>query len=240
MFSSLFNYDNPVWNFVGKFFDLMILNLLWFICSIPIFTIGASTTAVYYMTLKLVRDEGRSTIQGFFKSFKENFKQATIIWLIMIVVGLIIGFDLFFFLKIQTEASMLRSVMVAVFLGFGILFAFTSLYVFPVLARFENTIKKTIINALFMSIRHFGWTLAMLVCGAALIALPFLGVSMLMPILFLFGLPLFAFVYSFFFVKVFDVYMPKVEERDPNDMRPLFADEDELVIETVVEEKTEL
>ena len=51
MLASFFNYDNPVWRFIGKFFDVMVLNLLWVICSIPIFTIGASTTAVYYVTL---------------------------------------------------------------------------------------------------------------------------------------------------------------------------------------------
>lgn len=88
MLSGFFNYDNPVWRFIGKFGDLIILNVLWFVCSIPIFTIGASTTAVYYVTLKLARNDDGYTIRSFFKSFKENFKQATIIWLIMLAVGL--------------------------------------------------------------------------------------------------------------------------------------------------------
>ena len=57
MLSGFFNYDNPVWRFIGKFGDLIILNVLWFVCSIPIFTIGASTTAVYYVTLKLARND---------------------------------------------------------------------------------------------------------------------------------------------------------------------------------------
>lgn len=62
MLQGLFNYDNPVWRFIGKLGDLIILNVLWIVCSIPIFTIGASTTAVYYVTLKMVRDEEDSTI----------------------------------------------------------------------------------------------------------------------------------------------------------------------------------
>lgn len=114
MLSSLFNYDNPVWRFIGKFFDVMILNLLWVVCSIPIVTMGASTTAVYYVTMKLVRDEDGPTIRSFFKSFKENFKQATIIWLILMAVGAIIGFDLYFFMRVQTEASTVRTVMMAI------------------------------------------------------------------------------------------------------------------------------
>ena len=65
MLQGLFNYDNPVWRFIGKLGDLIVLNILWTICSIPIFTIGASTTAVYYVTLKLVRDEDDSTIKAF-------------------------------------------------------------------------------------------------------------------------------------------------------------------------------
>ena len=73
MLQGLFNYDNPVWRFIGKLGDLIILNVLWLITSIPIVTIGASTTALYYVTLKLVRDEDGYTIRSFFKSFKENF-----------------------------------------------------------------------------------------------------------------------------------------------------------------------
>ena len=57
------------------------LNLLWLVCCIPVFTAGAATTAVYYVTLKLVRDEDDSTIKSFFRSFIQNFKQATAIWL---------------------------------------------------------------------------------------------------------------------------------------------------------------
>ena len=82
MFAGFFNYDNPVWRFIGKFWDVLVINFLWIICSIPIVTIGSSTTAMYYVTLKLARDEDGYTIQSFFKSFKENFKQATAIWLI--------------------------------------------------------------------------------------------------------------------------------------------------------------
>ena len=51
MFQGLFNYDNPVWRFIGKLGDLVLLNLLWLICCIPVFTAGAATTAVYYVTL---------------------------------------------------------------------------------------------------------------------------------------------------------------------------------------------
>ena len=93
MLQGIFNYDNPVWRFIGKLGDLIILNILWIVCSIPVFTAGASATAVYYVTLKLVRDEDDSTIRSFFRSFKSNFKQATAIWLILLAAGIVLGFD---------------------------------------------------------------------------------------------------------------------------------------------------
>ena len=83
----------PEGRFIGKFWDVLIVNLLWFFLSIPIFTIGASTTAMYYVTLKLARDDDGYTIRSFFKSFKENFKQATIIWMIFLITGVVLGFD---------------------------------------------------------------------------------------------------------------------------------------------------
>ena len=99
MFQGLFNYDNPVWRFIGKLGDLILLNLLWTVCSIPVITIGASTTAVYYVTLKMVRDENDSTVRSFFHSFKANFNQATAIWAIFLAVGLILAFDIRFFVS---------------------------------------------------------------------------------------------------------------------------------------------
>lgn len=209
MFSGFFNYDNPVWRFIGKFFDVLILNILWVVCSIPVFTMGASTTAVYYVTLKLARDEEGSTIKSFFKSFKENFKQATIIWLILLVVGAVIGFDLYFFLNV--ESSVFRTVMLALFMGFGIIYLGISLFVFPLQSKFYNPVKKTLFNAFFMSVRHFFLTLGMLAIDIALPALALFVVPLLQSILLLFGFPLIAFINSYMLAGIFDKYMPKEE-----------------------------
>lgn len=214
MFSGFFNYDNPVWRFIGKFFDVLILNILWVVCSIPIVTMGASTTAVYYVTLKLVRDEEGSTIKSFFKSFKENFKQSTIIWLIMLAAGAIIGFDLYFFMMLQTENSMLRTVMLALFIGFAIVYLGISLFVFPLQSRFYNPVGKTLFNAFFMSVRHFFLTLGMLAIDIALPALAFLVLPLLQPLLMLFGFPLIAFINSYMLAGIFDKYMPKEPEEE--------------------------
>lgn len=212
MFANVFRYDNPVWQFVGKFFDLMVLNILWVICSLPIVTIGASTTAVYYVTLKLVRNEEGAIIGSFFKSFKENWKQATVIWLVLLIFGLLLGYDVYFFFVWKEGAANIRSLIQALFVGFFLMYLGTMTFVFPLQAKFYNPIKTTIKNAFWMSIRHIGSTFCMLVLDFVIVLTPFLLLPPLQPILILFGLPLVTFINSYFFVKIFDKYIPKKEE----------------------------
>lgn len=229
MLSGFFNYDNPVWRFIGKFGDLILLNILWLIFSIPIFTIGASTTAVYYVTLKLARDDDGYTIKSFFKSFKENFKQATAIWLVLLAIGAILGVDLYFFARLYTGSGTLKTVMLTVFLAMTIVYAAVFMYIFPLQSRFYNTVKKTFFNAFFMSLRHLFRTIGMIVINAALIATGFIFVvPPILMIFMLFGFPLLAFINSYILSPVFEQYMPKKEEHS-DEMRPLFMDDEEPI-----------
>lgn len=229
MFSGFFNYDNPVWRFIGKLGDLILLNILWLVCSIPIFTIGASTTAVYYVTMKLARDDDGYTIRSFFKSFKENFKQSTIIWLILLAVGVVLGFDMYFFTRLFNGSGTIKTVMLTVFLAMIIVYTAVFVYIFPLQARFFNTVKRTFFNAFFMSLRHLFRTIGMIVIDGALVAAGFvLMIPPMLMIFMLFGFPLLAFINSYILTPVFNIYMPK-EERTEEELRPLFADEKETV-----------
>ena len=235
MFQGLFNYDNPVWRFIGKLGDLILLNLLWTVCSIPVITIGASTTAVYYVTLKMVRDENDSTVRSFLHSFKDNFKQATAIWAIFLAVGLILAFDIWFFVTGQAPVpGIAGNLMTAISGGMAILYLFTYIYVFPIQARFYNPVKYTIRNAFIMSIRHLFQTVG-IVCMDILIVIGAIASLFYMPQIFalfiLFGMPLMAFANSYLFVPIFKRYSPK--ERDTQDMRPLFEEEDEATKEAL-------
>lgn len=230
MLSGFFNYDNPVWRFIGKFGDLIILNVLWLVCSLPIFTIGASTTAVYYVTLKLARDDDGYTIRSFFKSFKENFKQSTIIWLILLLAGAILGVDLYFFARLFNGSSTVKTVMLTVFLAMALIYAAVAMYIFPLQSRFYNPLKRTFFNAFFMSIRHLFRTIGMIVIDGVLVAAGF--VFMIPPVLMifmLFGFPLLAFINSYILSPVFNIYMPKEERAEEEGLRPLFTDDSEPV-----------
>ncbi|MBU3841153.1 MAG: YesL family protein [Candidatus Ruminococcus intestinipullorum] len=168
--------DNVVTRGLGKVADFMILNVLWIICSIPIVTIGAATTAMYSVMLRLVKDEEGYIVKGFFKAFKENFKQSTIMWLIYMVVGTIIFVDINFARVIGGQKGiflqMFFLVLSAVLFGMGI-------YIFSLQARYVNSIKLTIKNAALLTIGRLPYTVLLIVVSGGAILLTFLTVETL-------------------------------------------------------------
>lgn len=154
----IFDMNNKFFGFMSKVADLCILNIICVVCCIPVITAGASITAMYYVTLKMVRNEEAYIIRSFIKSFKQNFKQATIINLIMLLIGLVLYVDLNVSKVMQGGAGQIFHV---IFMAFVLIYFILFLYVYPVLARFYNTIKNTIKNALFMAIRHLPYTVVM-------------------------------------------------------------------------------
>ena len=136
-----------------KFGDLFILNLLFTLTSIPIVTMGASFTAMYTVTLKMVRNEDAPIKDSYFKAFKSNFKQATQLW-----VGLLIIFYLIYlqFQHIFSTNGKSADILVMV-LGLELLaLTFTVPLLFPLVARYENTNLNMIKNSLLASILHLG------------------------------------------------------------------------------------
>ena len=130
--SELFNMDNPFWRFMGKIADVIILNLLWIICCIPIITIGPATTATYYVALRLADDQDGYIFKNFFKSFKQNFRQGVIIGVIMTVIGAFFAYDLYLYR--QLSGGMIKYLSM-IMLGIMILYLFALTYVFPILAK---------------------------------------------------------------------------------------------------------
>ena len=101
---------------MGKLADLILLNLLFIICCIPIVTIGASITAMYYVTLKMVRNEESYLFRSFFKSFKQNLKQSTVIWLILLAVSIVLWMD-FRIMGQAGDTGILRIVSIGLYLS---------------------------------------------------------------------------------------------------------------------------
>ncbi len=158
--SHLFSPDNVVIQFITKIVYSVYLNILWFICCIPIFTVGASTTALFYVTLKMSKNEEGNITKAFFRSFRNNFKQGTKIWLILLGIGILLGIDGYVFYHMKFE-NVFWTIATAVFLVALIAYAIILMYIFPLLARFDNTIKAMFKNSLFIGMRFLLCTILM-------------------------------------------------------------------------------
>jgi len=217
---------------LSKMADLMILNLITLVCCIPVVTVGASFTALHYMCLKIVRDEETYVFKGYFKSFKENFKQATVIWLLQLVMILVLAGD--FYIMLQTEKGFPFLIQVMIFVV-AVIAIMTSTFVYPMLAKFDNTIARTIKNSLFVSILQFPKTLLMV----AFNVLPFVAVVVapaLFPIgiLFCFSLPAFlgALLYNKYFKKL-EIRLTGEEEAPTAGEADIFTEDQRESIEAL-------
>lgn len=205
-----FNMDNKFFAVMGRVADLIILNVIFLICCLPVVTIGASLTALHYVTLKMARNEESYIVRSFFKSFKQNFKQATIIHLIMLVIGAVLYLDLNIVNYFDKPVSQILYVF---FIALGIIYLLVFLYLYPVLAKFYNSIKNTFLNAFLMAIRHLPYTVLMAVITLApasvFLIQSFRVQSTVLMLLILMGFALEAFINGHFLVKIFDNYVPK-------------------------------
>lgn len=196
----IFNLDSTFMKYANKFADLMFLNMITIIFCIPIFTIGASLTAMHTMVLKIYRDEESYVIKGFFKAFKENFKQSTIMWLIYVVMMLVIGLD-FWYIK-HYELNMPK------FFNYALIFitvlgAFSFTWAFILQSRYENKIINTLKNSLIVGASHFFYSIMMIILAALpIICLAIFTVAI--PVCFAFGMTIPALLQAMLYSRVFD------------------------------------
>ncbi|MBQ6230587.1 MAG: DUF624 domain-containing protein [Eubacterium sp.] len=210
MLRTIFSPDNPVWRFFILVGRIWWLNILWLVCSLPIFTIGASTTALIYSCMKLKKDEGYPT-ENFFKSFKENFRQGTLLGIIYILAGALIGIGLIFWNHATIPGSKLAW---AVVLCIGILYFISILYVFAIQSRFINPIKDTIRYSILMAFTNFKETIfiGLIVIGLVLanlfsmIVVTFVTVNI--------GLAIVIYLMAMHYEEVFKKYMPEPEVQE--------------------------
>ena len=195
----IFNYDSPLMSGLGKLADVVILNLLTLLFCIPIVTIGASLTACHYVALKIRRGEGY-VMKNFWKSFRENFKQSTVIWLI---VSFGLGISLFVALFFNVEGTM-ASISRGVLFAASIFWGFIACWVFPLQSKFANTIKNTIKNSFLLSFKYLFRTILMLIINllpiVLILVLPFQWYSLL----FMFGFSVPTYLCAMLYDKKFE------------------------------------
>ena len=206
---NFFSPDNPVTRFLTRLCDLIILNLLFMICCLPIFTIGASITAMYSITLKMLRNEECYIIKGFLSAFKSNFKQATLLWIPCFLIGAFLIADLYIVNNIlPPEYYYLKYPVLCLIIAFLCGY----LYMFPLLSFFDAPLKQQVKNAFLLSLGHLPTTIVVLCLHLFILILVDFYNFLLIPVFSVFvfcGFSTMALLYSYYYRKVFDSHLPE-------------------------------
>jgi len=203
-----FSFDNGIFAFLSKICDLLFLSILWLLFCIPIFTIGPANTALYYTTVKVIRRERGYMSREFVKSFRANFKQGAITGVLLTIIFAILIFDLIWSWG-TWKTSNKGTILFGLFMAITFLVFCFSLYVFPVLSRFDMKFKQLLKVSALMSIKHILYTLGIAITT---IASMYLVASWLILIFILPALT--AYINSFLMERVFKKYMPKTDDAE--------------------------
>ncbi len=215
-----FDINSPFMRSMAKVADIIILNFLFMLCCIPVITIGPALTALYSVTMKLVRDEESGIVKEFFSSFRLNLKQGILIHIMFLVITFVLFVDIWFVLYSVEDHGAMTYILFAVAAFAAVMAAMTLLYVYPVLAKFDNSTGKTLQIALSLAIRHLPTTCILAVITAIPVAAVMIPNEAIISALFLMlicGFSALAFAQSFFLRKVFDRYIPQPNHENAMD-----------------------
>ena len=205
----LFNVNNPLMRALSKLFDIGWLSLIYVVFCVPLVTIGAATTSLYYASAKVLRKDRGYVWSEFWHSFKLNFKPATLIWLIFAAIYGLLYFNLTTF----NTSNAAGGYLVGAYIALAFIVTCVASYAFCLLSRFNMNVRGILRYALYMSFRHFLHTLCFLailfVAGFGIYA----GFRVQLPIFLLFVPGLGSFLYTFPMEHLLKKYMPKPEKR---------------------------
>lgn len=139
--------DNIIVRILTKIFDLILLNFLFIVCSLPVVTIGASITALYTVLLKMAENEEGYIARGFLSAFKKNFRQSTIVWVILLIIGVFIATDIAI---IFSAKGTIRNVGLVLISIVSLFYIMEIIFIFPLIAKFENTTLQMFKNAILI------------------------------------------------------------------------------------------
>lgn len=205
----IFNLDSPIMRVLATLADMCLLNLMTLIGCIPIVTAGASITAMHYVLLKMVRNKEGYIWKDFWKSFKENFRQATCIWMILLAFVAFFLLDCYIFKSLIVEISL---PLLAVAGAFALFLYMIYLYAFPLLSHFHNTVLGTIKNAFFVGVMAFPQTILMFIVNALPIVLLY-KYTQIVPLVVMYGFTAPAYFSAWLYSKTFEKLEPKAVEK---------------------------
>ena len=149
-----FSVDSPLYKFMNRLMDVFKLNCMWLLCSLPIVTMGAATTAAYTITLKMVKDEEGYIAGPFWKEFKANLKKGSILG----VIGMVASYAVYLDFQLY-HAAKHHNIMFLIIGVVGVYLIFMHMvYAFPLMARYENSIINTMRNSYSIAAKFLGRT----------------------------------------------------------------------------------
>lgn len=212
----LFHYDSPLIKWLNRTGKIVILNMLWVLCCIPVLTIGASTTALYRVTMALaMQKDDASVARDFLHAFRTNFKPATFVWLILLFPALLIFVNLALFINGNLGTSLVGLCICLIPIP-PLLFIFA--YIFAYVATFEDMPLRAIANSAIISISNFPKTLAMVALNLSPFLVYFLSIELFLRLLFvwlLLAFALIAYLNSKLILKAFAPYLNSGKREDP-------------------------
>jgi uncharacterized membrane protein YesL len=194
----VFSYDSPVWRFMGRLVDFLVLTVLWAVTSLPIITMGTATTTVYYITLKMTKNQDGYIVSTYFKTFGKLFLETVKAWLLALIVGIVLGGDIYICVKLGNPVA---SLILAALAVVALVYIMTLMYLFPVMARLDNTIMGYVKAAFYLAIRNFGWSILLIVVPICYILI---GVFKFWPLLVI-SVGLIAYLQSLIYNQIFKV-----------------------------------
>lgn len=172
----LFNPDSRIMIFLSRVADLVILNILWLVCCVPVVTIGASTTAMYHVIRHWQKDSVSSIMRDFFQSFKEDFKQATPVYLILLIPTTAVVMNAMLIFNPENSAAVPSYLLVIWFIS-ALILLFISSFVYPVMAFFADSIFKTLRNAMVLALANLPRTILISILNLLPVILLFVNLS---------------------------------------------------------------
>lgn len=148
-------YNNMIYDLIYKIVNMIYVSFLWLVFCLPIVTIGASTTSLYYVVNKTIRHERGKIFQGFWHSFKLNFKQSTIVWLFFLLIYSIGAID-YLVLRSLNLNGKVQNIFVWLLLFLIVVVSMVANYIFPYIARFENRTSEIVKNSILIAVMSFG------------------------------------------------------------------------------------
>ncbi len=194
--------DSPLGKILTKLLELAVLQLYFILTSIPVFTIGAGLTAMFSVCRKMQRDDFTSVTKVYFLEFKSSFGKSTAAWLILGAAGVLLGISISYYYHM---AGALRIVPMVIACLLLVIVYIEFLYVFPLLAWFDNSLSGHFKNAPVLAVLHLKSTLLI----TALYAFVFLLMVPLLPVTLLITFSGSAFYATLLITKVFASYDPE-------------------------------